>query len=299
MQVQLLVGDRKGRFPGSNCLLIKGARTRVLVDAGCRRDQILGVKHSIDAVVYTHIHPDHITYHELLEGVASYIPAYDASFPTIQEMAKRYAPPYWRDWISYIKAVFNLESLPVAHKVYDAWEAIKIGDIVIDAIPAYGHTKGHHVFIIGDYVHLADIDLTSFGPWYGHPESSIENIIADIKMIYELDGKTYTTSHKELLYDPDEVSEALNKYKYALCRQFTNTLMVLKGLSPSTPQEMVNKGAIYKRKIPGAEKVMEYFEYEMITKILDFLLAKGIVGKNRWGYYLNRDIDEETCYSIL
>lgn len=299
MQVQLLVGDRRGRFPGSNCLLIRGARTRVLVDAGCRRDQILGVKLSVDAVVYTHIHPDHITYHELLEGKPSYIPAYDANFQTIQEMAKRYAPSYWRDWISYIKTVFNLESLPVAHKVYDAWETIKIGDVAIDAIPAYGHTKGHHVFIIGDYIHLADIDLTSFGPWYGHPESSIENIIADIKMIHELEGKIYSTSHKELLYNLNQVSEALNNYKYALCRQFANTLMVLEKLAPSTPQEMVNKGAIYKRKIPGAEKVMEYFEYEMITKILDFLVAKGIVGKNREGYYLKTDIDVESCYSML
>lgn len=295
MHASLLVGEKGGRFPSSNCLLVKGNVKRVLVDAGCRRDQLYRVRDSIDAVVYTHLHPDHIRNHEILKGIPAYIPIYEANFPSLQDMARRYAPIRWREWITYVNVVFGLKDLPEAGSVYGGWETVKVGDVVIEAVPAYGHTRGHHLLLIGDYVHLSDIDLTGFGPWYGHPESSITETIADINLAGELEGKHYTTSHREHEYTRDQLNNALNKYMNSLCRQFLDTLNVLMTVQPSTPEKMINKGAIYKKKAPGAEAVMEYFEYEMIMKILGFLASKGIVSKNKRGYHVKKPISREEC----
>ena len=301
-RVKLLVGHRNGRFPYSNCLLLESASRTVLVDSGCGAELIANIKNKIDAVVYTHIHPDHIIYHELLGSVKTIIPEYDCQYRTLQELAKRFAPPIWREWINYVDRVFGLHSVPNPTECFKGWDVIRVGDIEITAIPATGHTKGHHVFVIEDHVHVSDIDLTGFGPWYGHPESSLTGFISDIDLVSRLEGRWFTTSHKEVVYDREGFLEALTEFRRSLCRQIVNVARHLhESGSWFKPKELINKKLIYIKKIEVAEAVMDYFEYEIIWKILDYLVSIGIVSRSKRGYRFNGTVGElwEKCTKYI
>ncbi|MCE4617382.1 MAG: MBL fold metallo-hydrolase [Desulfurococcales archaeon] len=284
-KVFLLVGERQGRFPGSNCLYLKGVKSRLLVDAGCKREQIMNLRDKVDGVIYTHVHPDHITHHELLRGKRVYMPVADGNFDTIEKLSLRYAPEVHEEWTRYVNTVFGLKTVPQHDHLYEPWESISIGDLEVEAVPAPGHTRGHHILWIEKHLHLSDIDLTSFGPWYGHPESSLEAFIADIELAYSLEASYYTTSHRERVFTRDEVLRELDRYRNALERQLASVLELLRSMGPSTPKRLAREKVIYKRYLPGHEVVMNYFEINMVEKILVYLSAsRGVVFKSLHGY---------------
>ncbi len=298
-RVMLLVGDRRGRFPGSNCLLVKGSKTTVLVDAGCRREQILEARDKVDAVVYTHIHPDHITHHKLLAGKPAVVPEADAPYTSLEALARRYAPEIWMDWIRYAQTVFGLDSPPTPTRTYGPWEEIRVGDVMIEAIPAPGHTRGHHVLLIGGHLHLSDIDLTGFGPWYAHPESSLEAFISDIRMIAECNASVYTTSHREREFNREEVLGEADRYLESLCRQVRSVASrVARAGRPVVPLDLAGSGVIYKVYLPGMETVMEYFEANLAWKILDYMTSIGAARRTPKGYLVDGDSWERACTVI-
>ena len=285
MRVELVVGGRGGRFPASNCLLVKGARAWVLVDAGCGRERLAPLRGRVDAVVYTHVHPDHVSGHPVLAGVPSYVPEADAAYETLGELARRYAPEAAGAWLSYVRRVFGLTGLPEARGTYGPWGEVRVGDVSLVMVPARGHTRGHHMVLAGGHAHLSDVDLTGFGPWYGHPESSIEAFQADIEAAAGLGAESYTTSHRERAFTPGELGVELERYRAALDRQARAVLEAArKAGRPVQPRELVGRGLIYRRYLPGMEEVMAYFEGVMIEKLLDHLACRGALRKTGRGY---------------
>ena len=283
MRVILLVGGDRGRFPASNCLLVRGARGTILVDAGCNRDQVLEASRKADLVVYTHVHPDHITHHRILAGTPARIPAADAPFTTLHELGKRYAPEIAGDWVNYARTVFNLDS-PPRGEPYEPWDEVRAGDASIVMIPARGHTMGHHYVLAGSHLHISDVDLTRFGPWYGHPESSITGFLADMRAALDIGAKKITTSHREREFTAGELPAEMEKYLQSLCRQVGSVHNALSPDRPVRPADLAGKGLIYRRYIPGMETVMRYFETQMITKILELLATEGGVAVTSQGY---------------
>ncbi|MCE4624720.1 MAG: MBL fold metallo-hydrolase [Desulfurococcales archaeon] len=298
-RVILLVGDKRGRFPGSNCLLVKGAKKALLVDAGCREEQVLEARDRVDAVLYTHIHPDHIPRHSLLRGKPMIAPLPDSIYHDLEGLARRYAPEIWRDWINYVHTVFSLRELPTIDRAYGAWEEVRVGDISIQTVPAPGHTLGHTLLLIDKHLHLSDIDLTSFGPWYGHPESSVEQFISDIMAAASIEAGQATTSHREKIFARKELEDEISRYMGALCRQAQTIYAGLIKYGPSTPEGLAGKGLIYRRYLPSMEAVMNYFEKMMIWKLLDHLATRGLVKRTASGFYEAVSEEAPACGSII
>jgi glyoxylase-like metal-dependent hydrolase (beta-lactamase superfamily II) len=75
-----------------------------------------------------------------------------------------------------------------------------------------GHSAGHCCFEIPEehLIFFSDIDLTSFGPWYGGLDSDIRAFEQSIKDLIAKSPKTVITSHKGIF--TDEISEKLYKY---------------------------------------------------------------------------------------
>ncbi len=300
LNIKLLIGENNGKFPGSNCVLVQDQKTTILIDTGCKTSDIMNLRDKIDAIVYTHIHPDHIANHQLISGKTIIIPYQDSAYNTIEELAKRYAPPVWEHWVSYAKAVFNLETLPKYTEIYYSWEPFKIKNIEITPILAPGHTKGHHLLLIEDHLHIADIDLSKFGPWYGHPESSLIEFINDLKLPIKIDAKTYTTSHRPETFTREQLLHEIENYKKRLCRQIQKLLQSINPDQPVKPANYIEKGIIYNRYLPMMEEIMKYFEQNIIERILETLTYHNYADKIKHGYIVKKTENiEKLCVKIL
>ena len=73
----------------------------------------------------------------------------------------------------------------------------------VRAVAAPGHTAGHTVFVIepDGVVVTGDIDLSSFGPYYGDETSSLDAFEATLEMVEHLEARHYVTYHHKGVVD--------------------------------------------------------------------------------------------------
>ena len=71
------------------------------------------------------------------------------------------------------------------------------GDSTLEVLHTPGHTPGHLAFYFPEarLLFSADIDLTPFGPFYGHDFASIDDFIVSIRKLQRIDAKMVVTGH--------------------------------------------------------------------------------------------------------
>jgi hypothetical protein len=134
-----------------------------------------------------------------------------------------------------------------------------------------------------DIVHGADIDLTSFGPWYGHVESSIEDFTKSIKKVMELEPEIYVSGHKPPIQGTEKIKMELEKYAKKFDETSMKILEILK--DPRNLEEIAKMGIIYPRK-PYQPKLLEYWEKNMILHHLKLMVRRGLIKKLEDGRYI-------------
>ncbi len=284
-RVKLVLGPNEGRFPGCNCLLVEEASTRILVDTGCGEEALLRLRDRIDAVIYTHHHPDHISGHHLVpDGVKVYSPAGEKPYRSIEDLAKRYATRVHRKWLAFATSYIGIKTVPTATDYFDPGEDICVRGVCLKTLAAPGHMRTHTLLEVEGQVHLTDIDLTSFGPWYGNPESSVTLFLADIEAAASLEAKTYTTSHKPRAYRRDEALSSMLRYALRVTETLRTLLKNLEELGEATPEALTGRGIVYRRYLPQAEDLMRYFERNMIAQLLGMLHVLGCARRTPSGY---------------
>jgi len=277
-------GLNKGRFPFSNSLLVKGLRKNMLIDVGAGFDVLIRFKDRVDLVVVTHLHPDHFALSYLFKGRKVYVPVVESKYRRLLDLAYRYVGKELADtWLSLVKNVMKARD-PYFTDVYEEGDVFDLGGVKIHPIHVPGHTVGHHVILIDDsIVYGADIDLTGFGPWYGHVESNIEEFKKSIRKVMELKPEIYVSGHKPPVKGREKILEELERY----LGKFDETKMkILDALKePKSLDELVKMNLIYRRK-PYAQKLLEYWERNMILHNLRLLLEQNIIEKTEDGKYM-------------
>ncbi|MHA1432095.1 MAG: MBL fold metallo-hydrolase [Candidatus Freyarchaeota archaeon] len=73
-----------------------------------------------------------------------------------------------------------------------------LGDTKLQVLHTPGHSRGHCCFLLPEekIVFLSDIDLTSFGPWYGALDSNVDDFIDSIEKLKRMSFEIAVTSHK-------------------------------------------------------------------------------------------------------
>jgi glyoxylase-like metal-dependent hydrolase (beta-lactamase superfamily II) len=213
----VLVGVQDGKYPHGSSLLVRGRSETLLVDpsltvAGMAADALPVV----DRVWLSHCHEDHLAGTFRFPRAACGL--HHADRPGIVTLEGMMAI-YGLDGAvraAFERAVvdeFHWTARPDAAALADG-DVLDVGGARVRVIHAPGHTRGHCVFHVepDDVLYLGDIDLSSFGPYYGDAWSSLEDFERTLALVRGIACRWYATFHHVGVVDRDAFLARLDRF---------------------------------------------------------------------------------------
>ena len=268
--IYYIQGENQSRFPYCACLYIKGEKLRVLIDAGMGEENLAPFKKmGIDLLILTHCHIDHrLTRNEILD-VPVWCHHKDAIFLRDREyffnsMGLKRSGIDLSGHFNFSKGIFEVE---ISHAIEDG-EQIDLGGVTLIAIHTPGHTPGHLSFFIPEHRLLfsGDIDLTPFGPFYGHDFANIDDFLASIKKITRINAQIAVTGHAGPF--SSDLSKKFWQYEKIIYDRDKLLLDML--TQPKSLQDLQGKNLFY-RSYPDFPDLIRWFELVHIEKHLERL----------------------------
>jgi glyoxylase-like metal-dependent hydrolase (beta-lactamase superfamily II) len=176
-----------------------------------------------------------------------------------------------------------LEPWPV-HGSFSDRDVFDCGKTRVMVIHTPGHTAGHCSFFIPEtgFLFTGDICLSKVGPWYGDPDTTIDEFIASIDLIDGLKAKTMATGHVNGLIT-EKIHERLMEYRERIFKREKRIINFLKK-GPTTLNAMAERKLIYGL---HPNTFVLFWEKSMLVKHLRRLADRGLVKNDGEGkYYL-------------
>lgn len=275
--IYIVPGENNGRFPHCHCVYIKD-EICALFDSAAGMQPLLPLQDKVDILVNTHFHPDHTRGNDLFPRAVIYAPWDDV--PPIESKSQFLL---YTGFDSFSEGEFNEVQELIRYKESRVDRTFVDGDILdfgktrFRVIHTPGHSPGHCCFIeekSGVFIG-GDIDLTGFGPWYGHRISDLDKFICSMNKLPVSDISIFISSHEEALIK-DNIRKRLSDYAEVFKKREKLLLSVLE--TPATLEELVEKKLIYGRH-PSYVHLLRYFERQMLQKHLNRLLREGKVAR--------------------
>jgi glyoxylase-like metal-dependent hydrolase (beta-lactamase superfamily II) len=228
-RVKFIEAPDRARFPYAHSLFIDD-QVRVLIDTACGRENIdYFMTHPIDIILNSHFHEDHIMNNHRFTEAEIWAHALDAPAIRSEEVFANFYGFHYFNEEELGQMFYNWSGArpsPV-HRELKGGEVLDFGQTKVQVIHAPGHTPGHCCFLIDEQVLFSsDIDLSSFGPWYGHLCSDLDDYLASIKLCMEINPAVIITSHRGIIQD--DIQKRLQNYLDIVYRKEERLLENLK-----------------------------------------------------------------------
>ena len=283
--VTILAGERGGRYPHGNSMMVAGGEETLLVDPSLSliaRDSLPFT----DRVLNSHCHEDHVAGNHLYPKAPLLL--HEADLPgmrSLDDMMAIYgmSPRIAAAFREILVDDFHYVPRPDATAIRDG-DVLDLGGTRVRVIHAPGHTRGHCVLHVEpeDVVYLGDIDLSSFGPYYGDAWSSLEDFERTLADVRTIDARWYATFHHVGVVEGRAAFlERLDRFAAVIGTREARLIEFLD--EPRTVDEIVAHRFVYRPgdAVPFADDV----ERRSMTQHLDRLLAAGRVEEVEPGRY--------------
>lgn len=280
----LVEGEKRGQFPFSHSILIRD-QVIALIDTGCGIDRLRRLKkrYPPDVIINSHAHPDHIPGNWLFAGLPLLVPRQSFHYTgRIHMVSERFTESrdLARLWREYVREATGFrDALPTDH--YEEGHRFQFGSVELIALHCPGHTCDSYCFLEPnlDIALTFDIDLSSFGPWYGHPDSDIAQFEASIDRVLDLKPQIVVSSHVGIV--TEDIEQRLRAYKKVIAQRDARILEFL--AREGTLEEMVDAPLVY-QEYPFAPELLRQWDRNMLRKHLRRLVERGLVQRTAEGY---------------
>lgn len=256
----VLGGPRGGKYPDGNSLLVRGGEEAVLIDPSVHLADPGTELPPADRVLLSHVHEDHFAGCARLEALPLHAHAADQpALASLEDLLELYGyeEPIRTPWRRALVERFHfrprLDAVP-----FEDGAVFDLGSVRIHAIHAPGHTRGHTVFLIepDGVLFLGDIDLSSFGPYYGDAWSSLVDFEETLRAVREIPARVWVTFHHVGVLDSRPAFlERLDRFEAVIRRRERRLLEFL--AEPRTLDEIAAHRFVYRPgdEVPFAEAV--------------------------------------------
>lgn len=274
--VRFIPGPKQGRVPYCHSIYIEGAG--VLIDpAGDRqRFRRLRDEDGVNQIWLSHWHEDHFMDLDLFEDAELWICALDAPPLTDIEIFLDWYDmrgPLRDFWGQVLVDFFHYQPR-TPQRLIEPGEIIDAAGVVVHALHTPGHTPGHLSFWFPEQgvLHLADYDLTSFGPWYADVDSSIDDCRRSVEMLRGIPANIWIPGHEfgALTQDPGRLWDDF----LAVIDQRHNRLDQVLESGPQSLRQLVEHWIVYGK----AREPLDYYIWAegcMLKKHLEQMTARG------------------------
>jgi glyoxylase-like metal-dependent hydrolase (beta-lactamase superfamily II) len=207
-RVTVFFGEKNGKYPDANQVIIRGTDTRVAFDTPITANHIGPEFEASDMVILGHVHEDHMAALHLLPDAPVHVHEADlAAAQSWEGLRAAYGSDesYVADMLARFKRDFFYAPRPdaIGYKDGAVWD---LGQSRVRAFHLPGHTAGHCALLVEPegVAFIGDIDLSGFGPYYGDASSSLADFRRSLKSVAEIPAKVWVTSHHRGVYTERE-----------------------------------------------------------------------------------------------
>ena len=249
---------------------------RVLIDAGMGAGHLTPLKKwGIDTLILTHCHIDHRLTRKEIPDVPVWCHEAEALFLNDRNFFLD-AVGMQRSGVD-LSAGFNFSDDMFATRInryLSDGECLDLGGITLEVIHTPGHSPGHLAFYIpeANLLFTADVDLTSFGPFYGHDFADIDEFLQSIERLRQLNAGIVATGHAGPF--SDRVVDKFNMYEEIIYQRERQVLELL--TQPRAIGDFKGRNLIF-RTYADFPDLMRWFEIVHIEKHLKRLKTLGKV----------------------
>lgn len=280
-KIHVIQGNNRSRSPFANAILILD-KAHVLMDPGCGLEitEKIARLAGIDIVITSHSHPDHTAGVHLIQEISNpciAVPQEHAqSISSADSLASRFVEKdlaqLWKDYylpVTGFKDFTPTQSFAHGHE-------FSFGETRFIALHTPGHLEDHYCLIEPDknIVVGFDIDLSPFGPWYGNPESDIDQFKKSIAMVSSLPAEIYITSHSKPVKG-SYISRRMHLYANAFDERDDIILGNMSRARWYDIEDIVMKSPIYEVDHTEPDRILKYGETQMVLKHIHGLIEKG------------------------
>lgn len=280
--VEVYLGEKSGKYPDGNQLIVRGAGMRVAFDTPLVANRIGPAFDDVDLVVLGHVHEDHMAgLHRVPRAQVHVHEADLAAAQSWEGLSAHYG--YEAPVLDALKVLvernFHYRPRPDAAGYASGQQWDLGGGVTVRAHHLPGHTSGHCALVVESegLAFIGDIDLTGFGPYYGDGTSSLADFRRSLREVAKLDARVWVTSHhRAVITDRDAFLGALAKFAGKIDERSERLVGYLRE-KPHTLDELARRGILYP---PGHPAPYTFAaERNSIRMHLEELAADGRVRK--------------------
>lgn len=248
--VSVWLGDRSGKYPDGNQVIVEGQELRVAFDTPLVSHAIGPAFDGVDLVILGHVHEDHMA--GLQRVPRARVQVHEADLAAAQSwdgLAAHYGypPPVLADVRAMIEQEFHYAPRPDATGYVHGTGWDLGGGVRVRAHHLPGHTSGHCALLVESegVAFIGDIDLTGFGPYYGDATSDLAAFRRSLREVARLEARVWVTSHhRGVITDRARFEAELARFTSRIDER-TDKLLAYLREGPQTLEQLVSRRLLY------------------------------------------------------